>query len=231
MRQLIENKIRLTEVKDIEDSGLGGKQFEKTFVKALRLADMKFSANIATGPGWDIHTMGDNWLKLIADKDVNIKVYGTKWMLASSEIAKILPWEEMPDDFDKEKAAKKVRKILNKKGVSQIYFLKAKSKDIQSAIADAVSEKDAEKIKKLLVKKNFLYDKLGQGYEVKILDNGERVTSVAIIKGGKVFMRSEKPRKMGGILTVAFRAPTPKISKIIRKLSRGQSDSDSANPS
>lgn len=218
IESLIDRLEQLTEIKDIEDAGLGGKEFEKIFVKALRLVDMKFQSNIASGPGWDIRPMGDNWVKLISDKDVNIKVHGTKWMLSSSEIYRALPWDNLPDDFDRDKAEKKVRKILNSKGVAQIYFLKPKSKDIQKEIVSATQAEDIDAIKKLLVKKNFLFEKLGKGYGVRILDNGERVTSVAILKDGKVFMRSEKPRKLGGAVTVTFRAPTPKISKIDRKV-------------
>jgi hypothetical protein len=220
LRQLIEERQRLQEIKDIEDSGLGGKKFEQVFVKALRLAGMKFKENVVSGPGWDIHTQGEEWLKLIADKNVNIKVHGTKWMLSSSELYKSLPWDKLPEDYDPEKYIKKVRSVFSKKGVAQIYFLKPRSAEIQQEIGDAVSKKDVEKIKELLVKKNFLFEKLGQGYGVRILDNGERITSIAITKGGKVFMRSEKPRKMGGSVTVTFRAPTPKISKTNRKVAR-----------
>lgn len=221
MREIIERILGgyyLNEVKDIEDPGLSGKKFERYFVKALRLIGLKFKENIATGPGWDIHPTGGDWSKLITNKKVNIKVYGTKWMLSSSELYKMLPWDKLPKDFDREKYVKKIKSVFSKKGVSQIYFLKAKNKNIQEKIIEGVKAKDVEKVKKLLVKKNFIYEKLGRSYDVKILDNGERVTSVAVLRKGKVFMRSEKPRKMGGVTTVTFRMPTPKISKVIRKI-------------
>jgi hypothetical protein len=218
MRELLD---RLEEkIADIEDSGLGGKYFEKIFVKALNLIGMEFVANIASGPGWDIHTRGDKWLKLISDKDVNIKVCGTKWMLSSSELAKFLPWEKLPDDYDSLKYEKKIRRIFAQKKVSQIYFLKPKTLDIQNQIIMATENEDIDILHKLVVKKNFRIEKLGRGYEIKILDNGKRITSVAIIKDGKVFMRSEKPRSIGGTNTVAFRSPTPKISKISRPITK-----------
>ena len=223
MRRLIEQ--HLFEIKDTEDQGLGGKQFEQTLVKAFRLVGMKLKANVASGPGWDIHTMGDDWLKMISDKNVNIKVYGTKWMLSSAELYKILPWDDdLTDDFDREKAEKKIRKIFSQKGVSQIYFLKPKSKDVQERIIAATAEEDVDELKKLLIKKNFLFEKLGRGYGVRILDNGKRVTSIAITKGGKVFMRSEKPRQLGGSMTVTFKTPTPKISKTARSVARLDAD-------
>ncbi len=209
----------LTEIKDIEDSGLRGKQFEKFFIKALKLCGLDFRENIASGPGWDIQTIGDGWVKLISSQDVNIKVHGTKWMLSASELYKGVPWDKLPDNYDSEKIVKKVRSVFNKKGVPQIYFLKPMDMGIQQKIIDATREEDTQALKKLLVKKNFKFERLGKGYGVRVLDNGERVTSIAITKGGKVFMRSEKPRKIGGSMTIAFRAPTPKLSKTIRKLS------------
>lgn len=218
MRKLLEE---LEErIADIEDSGLGGKQFEKTFVKALRIIGMEFDANIVSGPGWDIHTRGDKWLRLISDKNVNIKVSGTKWMFSSSEIAKYLPWDKLPDNYDTTKYEKKIRRIFVQKGISQIYFLKPKTLDIQNKIIDATQKKDIEVLNKLIVKKNFRIEKLGRNYDVKILDNGKRITSIAIIKNGKVFMRSEKPRSLGGNVTVTFRTPTPKLSKIVRPVAR-----------
>lgn len=220
MRDLLERIELLNEIADIEDSGLGGKQFERIFVKALRLIGMDFTENAASGPGWDIHTRGDKWLRLISDKDVNIKVAGTKWLFASSELAKVLPWDKLPDNYDSAKVEKKVRKVFAQKGVTQIYFLKPKSTDIQDRIVKATREKDVEELNKLVVKKNFKIEKLGRGYEVNVLDNGERITSVSIIKDGKVFMRSERPRQTGRSATVAFRSPTPSISKKQRAVAR-----------
>ena len=37
---------------------------------------------------------------------------------------------------------------------------------------------------------------------------GGRVSSVAIDSGGKVFMRSERPRELGGTMVVTFRTPS-----------------------
>jgi hypothetical protein len=220
MRELIERLELLSEIADTDDQGLGGKKFEKTLIKAFKLIGLKFVVNAASGPGWDIHTTGEKWLKLISEKDVNIKVYGTKWMLSSSELYKVLPWEKLPENFDKTKYERKIRRIFSKKGVSQIYFLKPKNKEIQEKIIKRTNDKDVKELEKIIIKKNFRFEKLGKSFGVKILDNGERVTSVAILKDGKVFMRSEKPRKLGGVMTVTFRTPTPKISKITRPVAR-----------
>jgi hypothetical protein len=224
VRDLLERLETLGEIADTDDQGFGGKSFEKTFVKALRLAGLKFDANVESGPGWDIHTIGSEWLKLISDKDVNIKVAGTKWMVSSSEIAKVVPWDSLPTDYDRKAMEAKVRQIINSKGLPQIYFLKPKSEEIQGKIVDATNAKDVDHIKKLLVKKNFRYEKLGRNFDVKILDNGERVTSVVIMKGNKAFMRSERPRTTGRSATVAFRSRTPVISKKERAVAKTASD-------
>ena len=57
-------------------------------------------------------------------------------------------------------------------------------------------------------KKNFYIEKLGSGWDVRVLTRDNRVSSIAIDSGGKVFMRSEKPRKLGGTQMVTFRTPT-----------------------
>lgn len=216
MRGLIEK--RLFEIRDIEDPGLGGKEFEKVFVKALKLVGLEFKGNITSGPGWDIHTIGSGWLKLISEKNVNIKVYGTKWMFSSSELAKKIPWDRLTDNYNSDRTEKAIRDVFRKKEISKIYFLKPKTKDIQNRIIKYTKDGNVDALRKTVVKKNFKFEKLGRNYSVRVLDNGDRVTSVAILKNGKVFMRSEKPRKMGGVMTVAFRAPTPKLSKTIRRL-------------
>ena len=120
--------------------------------------------------------------------------------------------------FDAEKAAKKVKRIINKIGIADVVFLKPKGKDIQQKISNSVNNKDIETLEKLLVKKNFNAERLGRGYSVRVLTSKDRVTSIAVDKGGKVFMRSEKPRKVGGSMMVAFRTPTAKLSKIDRKV-------------
>lgn len=200
-------------VVDAEDWGARGKKWEKTFMKACDLAGLKYQKNQVTGRLWDFHPVGKKWEKLLSDKDVNIKVYGTKWMFASSELYKELPWKELPEDFNEMKAVMKVKRILNKIGFNRVVFLKPKNKDVQSKIVQAVRNDDTFECERLLVKKNFLAKKIGN-YSVRILTNQERVTSIVIDIGGKVFMRSEKPRPMGSgkTMMVTFRTPTPKIS-------------------
>ena len=212
----------LGEAVDIVDTGKKGKEFENTFVEALKMVGLKFEVNRYAGRMWDIKPIGDGWLRLVSDKEVNIKVSGTKWMFGTSELYKMLPWEKLPDDFNKEKAEAKVKRFLNKKGLAQIVYLKPKDKIIQQKIMDAVkSARDDDRfigdIKNLLVKKNFYIEKLGKSYKVRVLANKERVTSVAIDKGGKVFMRSEKPRSMQGTMMVTFRTPTTKLGKAVQK--------------
>jgi len=200
------------------DSGASGKKFESIFSQALKMVGLDFLSNIVTGPGWDIKPQGDGWNRLISDTNVNIKVAGTKWMFSASELYSMLPWDGFAGEFDKDKAAAKVKRFINKRGISDIVFLKPNNKEIEQKIIAAVATKDIETLDKLLTKKNFYAEKLGRTFDVRILTNDERVTSIALDKNGKVFMRSEKPRNLGGTVTVTFRTPTPKLGKVEKKV-------------
>ena len=205
-------------ITDTEDTGSPGKKFEAIFSKALELVGLEFIANTKTGPGWDIKPQGEGWNRLISDKNVNIKVAGTKWMFSASELYSMLPWDGFKGEFNKEKAAAKVKRFLNKRGISDIVFLKPNNKEIEQKIIAGVAAKDTEALEKLLTKKNFYAEKLGRTYDVRILTNSERVTSIALDRKGKVFMRSEKPRNLGGTVTVTFRSPSPKLGKKEKKV-------------
>jgi hypothetical protein len=202
-------------LKDTEDFGATGRKFEAEFVKALEKLDVDHKANVASGAGWDIKSKGPDWVKLLMDKEINLKIFSAKWMFGSTDLTKMLPWDKPDEKFDKEKMEMRVKRYLNKKGLSDITFLKPKTADIQATILKAVRTEDIEKLKEVMVKKNFQFEKLGRTYDVRILQKKDgTVSSVAIDKGGKVFMRGEKPRKMGGSMLVAFKAPTNKLSKV-----------------
>ncbi len=135
-------------------------------------------------------------------------------MFGSTYLAQILSWgEELPEDFDIEKHQQKVTRFINKIGIPSTVFLKPKNSEIEQQIIDAVKEEDVEKLNKIFVKKNFKAEKLTKQYDVRILTRDNKISSIAIDKAGKVFMRSEKPRKTGGSVLVAFRAPSAKLSK------------------
>lgn len=207
---------RMKPVKDTSDFGKMGRKFEHVFMDACMMVGLDFHKNGFKGRVWDIHPVGKGWEKILSDENVNIKTGGTKWMFSSSELYKMLPWEKKPKDFDEKKAAAQVKRLLNKLGVANTVFLKPKSGKIQTAISNAVRDGDKKKLEELMVKKNFYAEKLGKGYNVRVLSDKERVTSIAIDKGGHVFMRSEKPRAIGagqGTVTVTFRTPTKKIGQ------------------
>jgi hypothetical protein len=206
---------------DPDDWGKVGRDFERVFTRACELLGLRYEKNSFTGRIWDMKPVGPGWERILLDKDVNIKAGGTKWMFSSSEIYKELPWDDdKPEDFDTEVAAQKVKKILRKFGIDKTVFLKPANKDIQNDIYNAVKNEDIETLEDIFTSKNFYAEKLGTDYSVRVIANDTRVTSVAIDKGGKVFMRSEKPRKlgMGGTITVTFRTPTPKIGRVERKV-------------
>jgi hypothetical protein len=205
----------LTEKSKDLDAGKQGKKFERVLGDALKMVGLDFDENASTGAIWDIKPKGQGWDRLISNKEVNIKLSRAKWMVGFSELYKMLPWDELPKNWDKgkdnEKYAKKVKRFFNKKGLNATAFLKAIDGDIEKQIIDATKKQDVATLKKLFTKKNFQVQGLGRNYDVRVLDNGERVTSVAVDKGGKVFMRSEKPRAISGTTMVTFRTPTPKL--------------------
>lgn len=131
-------------------------------------------------------------------------------MFGSTELWDMLPWDKLPPSFEsnKKKYERKVKKFLNKLGLSKVIYLKPKSKEVQKEIIRAVNNKDVKNLDNLLTRDNFAVYKLGRNYDVRILTDGKRVTSIAVDKGRKVFMRSEKPRPLGrSAMVVTFRAP------------------------
>lgn len=196
-----------------EDTGSSGKEFEKKFIQALQMVGLDFDINKNSGALWDIHPKGDNWNRLIDEKDVNIKVARTKWMFGSSELSTIIPWDE-PVNLDNMKFyTDEIKKFFKKKGVQNNYFLKPKDDSIQNSIIRAVDNNDVEMIEKLLVRPNFFIERLGNSYDIRINNKDNYITSIIIIKDGKVFARSERPRSLGGSKGfVAFKTPTEKLS-------------------
>lgn len=207
--------------KTVEDWGKNGKKFETKMVRALKVAGLDFEENRYAGSGWDIKPKGKGWTGKLSGKEVNIKQARTKWMFGSSELYKMLPWDGFKGEFDTDKAAKKVKRFLKKKGLDKVVYLKPNSPDIQSKIRDIADEisvinkdKKEKEAKDILSKNNFYIEKLDNSWSVRVLTqpkdatDGGRVSSITIDSGGKVFMRSEKPRILGGTMMVTFRTPT-----------------------
>lgn len=201
--------------KTIEDWGKTGKKFEHKMVRALELAGLDFEENRYSGSVWDVKPKGQGWSSKLSGKEVNIKQAKTKWMFGSSELYKMLPWDGFEGEFDTDKAASQVKRWLKKKGIDKVIYLKPNSPEVQDKIrniADDIStvnvdKKEAE-AQKLFKEKGFYIEKLAGAWNVRVLTRDNRVSSIAIDSGGKVFMRSEKPRKLGGTMMVTFRTPT-----------------------
>lgn len=216
-RQLLEAS--KPKVRDLEgtklDPGNRGKKFEDLLLKAFDLVGLKYQKNRTTGAGWDFSPQGTGWRRLLSGKDINVKVAGAKWLFGSSEFTKVLPWDEIEDvdSFDQEKAALKVKGIIKKKGIHRIAFLRPKSKVIEQQIIDAVKAKNIQALEALLVKTNFRVSRLGTKFDVRVSVKDNKIGSIAVDKGGRVFMRSERPRKVAGSLFVGFRVPRASIKK------------------
>jgi hypothetical protein len=163
--------------KTVDDWGSVGKKFEAKMVRALQLAGLDFEENRYAGSGWDIKPKGTGWVNKLSGKEVNIKQAKTKWMFGSSELYKMLPWDGFKGDFDVDKAAKKVKRFIKKKGLDKIVYLKPNSPEIQTKIKDIADNNDKEKeAKEVLNKKNFYIEKLSGAWSVRVLtrsdDNG-----------------------------------------------------------
>lgn len=211
---------KVTDTDDLPsfDSGGVGKKFEDILLFAFGLIGLKFEKNSKGGKGWDFKPIGDQWLKIINNKNINVKIANTKWLFGSAVFGKIIDWDNFGDD-DLERAKKEVKKAFSKNGINRILFLRPKTSDIQSDIISATKKNDVIKLKELLQKKNFSIKKLGNSYEVKISVTNKKVSSIVILKDGKVFMRSERPRKVGGSKNfVGFRKDSIPKTKKPRKL-------------
>lgn len=202
-----------------EDTGEAGKDFEKKFIEALKLTGLEFDVNRGSGALWDIRPKGDGWSRILTNQDVNIKVARTKWMFGSSELGKLLPWDDIETNFDLEKSKKIIRVLLRKKGVQDNIFLKPKDDSIQDQIISSVNDKDINSLNKLLIRNNFYAEKLGTDYDIRILTKDNYITSIVIDKGGTPFIRAERPRQVGGSSGfVAFKAASPKLGVVTRKV-------------
>jgi hypothetical protein len=215
LRAVLRHHCLVEKVSDL-DTGARGKSFEVTLLKAFDLVGLEYTKNRASGAAWDFKATGGNWRKLVGEHEVNIKVAGARWMFGGTEFVKALPWDEIEDveEFDKDKAAAKVRRILVRKKIPQLVFLKPKDKDVQAQIKQAVDVEDVTALEDLLVKSNFKISKLGRNFSVRVSVRDGKVGSIAVDKSGKVFMRSERPRKMGGSTMVGFRAPRDALKRV-----------------
>lgn len=215
LRDVLRHHCLVEKTSDL-DTGARGKAFENTLLKAFDLVGLTYQKHRASGAAWDFKATGGDWRKLVGDHEVNIKVAGARWMFGGTEFVAALPWDEIDDveAFDKDKAAAKIRRILVRKKIPQLVFLKPKDKEIQAQIKQAVDVEDVVTLEDLLVKSNFKISKLGRNFSVRISVRDGRIGSIAVDKAGKVFMRSERPRKMGGSKMVGFRAPLDALKRV-----------------
>ncbi len=211
----------LFEAVDTDDVGYEGKKFEDLFLKAFELLDLKYILSSGRRVIWDYRPIGDEWNRLISGKDVNIKISGTKWLFGTAELGNMVPYEEgFKDENEITKIEKQIKKWIKSKEIHKTYYLKPNTSDVQKQIIAAVKSEDIEKLDKLITKKNFKFEKLGNNFDVEISTNKNlSVKSIKILKGGKTFMRSEKPRKVGGSKNfVAFKSPSSKLGDKNRKV-------------
>lgn len=204
-----------------KDTGSKGKKFENILMQAFDIVGLQYETSSGMGKLWDIRPIGKDWIKVLGDENVNIKVSGTKWLFGTAELGKMLPWEEgISTEEEKQKYEKQIKKWIKKKDIHNVYFMKPKDSKIQKEIISAVSSQDKERLNELLVKKNFQFEKLGNKFNVELTTREDgSIGYISVLKNNKQFMHSERPRKVGGSSSfVTFRTPSTEIGKAKRRL-------------
>lgn len=223
MNSLIKKLLSCSDVKVLLrekfDVGKKGKDFEEVLLKAFEIIGLAYTKNTKTGALWDFIPEGSGWNKKFEDKKINIKITTGKFLFSDASLSKILPWNDIEGAkiVDLEKKARQIKKIIKLKGVSEVFYLKAKNSDIETEIKDLVDKVDVEKLKEILSSKNFKVSKLTKEFSVGITrfsKFGNAIGSITIRKGKTIFARSERPRLVGKVSTVFFNAERPKYSDI-----------------
>lgn len=161
---------------DIIDTGARGKKFEYTFIAACDMLGLAYEESVGfSAAGWDIRPVGEGWHSIIKDRNTNIKVYSTRWLFSDRAVydavkaaAVMVKQGVLTPAQASGRVERAVRKTLREKGLPSISFFKPKDKATQSAITAAVNAKDVEKLRKLMVSKNFATKRLGRVYKVKV---------------------------------------------------------------
>ena len=198
------------------DHGAIGKQFEAILKQGFDIVGLGYqNNNVGKQSMWDIKTYGDGWQKLVNDKFINIKTFKTKWLFSSVDLVNMLPWEDpkAAASIDLAKSAKRIKRLLVKKGATNVVFLKPKTEEIQNGIIKAVKQKDKQSLNELLVKKNFYIFKIPKDATIGISTSDRGIGSITIKKGDVVLARSERPRALGGTPSVTFRMVSTKPPK------------------
>ncbi len=201
---------------EVVDVGETGKNFERILLSCFDLLDMNYIKNKGKGRFFDIMPIGDNWIDLLVNKSINIKVSKGKWLFGSSEMGNFIPWNNTINKKEKEKLERKIRKFIKTNKINEIYFLRPKNTEIEKKITAAKKEKNLKKLNDLFENKNFHFDKLGNKFKVEITirENG-KIGYISIKKNDNLFMHSEFPRKMGGTKKyVGFRTTPSSIKKL-----------------
>lgn len=207
------------------DSGATGKAFEAAFLKGLDLLKWSYRENRATGALWDLLPQGKGWHKLIKDRDVNLKVYSTRWLFSDSQTYKaaeraarmVRSGKLTPEQAD-DRVRRKLRSMLAKKGAAKTAFLKPRDAEVQAGIVRAVRDRDLDTLRELLQSRYWASKRFGR-YKVEVeIDwtdpewaDGARLRIDGGTKGKKMGATG-RVRSLGGVLTFAFRdrSGTPK---------------------
>jgi hypothetical protein len=158
------------------DTGVAGRTFEADFMRGCDLLGLQYEAQTGkSGAIWDIKLIGLGWHRLVRDRPTNIKVSGTRWLFGAAEVYKAMKasaanvrngtWDESDAE---ERVKRAVKDVFRRKGLPGTAFMKPKSPAIQKAIQAAVKKKDLKSLGDLLVAKNFLTKRLGNGYKIEV---------------------------------------------------------------
>jgi hypothetical protein len=170
------------------DDGAAGKSYEKSFYVACRLAGLKFDEHGARGVAgalWDFAPAGAGWLTLPAGAETNLKTSTARTLFTSTAFWRSVFRRDTREMSDAQ-AVKLVRRALNKVGLPKVYWLKAKSRDVEAQVFLAATTKDPEVARQALQTKNWSAHRLGTRYELALArDVDGEVVQISIMHKGK----------------------------------------------
>ena len=210
----------LAEQVDLQDTdddttsfGQHGLAFEEAFLKAADMLNLQYEHSVGRKM-IDLRTKGNGWARIIGGRDVNIKVFRTRWLFQSRRLAKILPWTPAQWDLAVAKhgdaeavldyVSDRVKRSLVRRKLMTIMWTRPKTTQVEHDLIAAVQDEDVEAVKKLMVRKNFESFKFAD-FNVRARESRGSLGSVALLRNGRVIARTEYRARQGRAPYVVFK--------------------------
>lgn len=177
-------------------SGKQGIIFEQAFKRACSLIKLDFSVDtVSVNCMWDIEPISENWNKLLQNKKVNIKQYGTRWLfsLSANKLDKVL-WGKEATEKERLVFLNIVKTVI-KKRLNNIIWLSPKTEDVQKQIITNQNKKNKKALVEIFSNDNYemvTSDNINIDFQ-KVKEGQPFIpNSIVLKKGGKVIARGER---------------------------------------